>query len=74
MPWGDGTGPWWAQGKWRCRRPGYGMGPGRGYAMRRAYYDQPQERDSDATELEAYAKELEAEFEQVKRRLKEMKR
>jgi len=25
MPWGDGTGPWWGQGRWRCMRPfGYG--------------------------------------------------
>ncbi|MEM7825563.1 MAG: DUF5320 domain-containing protein [Candidatus Aenigmatarchaeota archaeon] len=28
MPWGDGTGPWWAQGYpgWRCRRR-FGFGP-----------------------------------------------
>ena len=29
MPWGDGTGPWWANGNWVClRRLGFGRGFG----------------------------------------------
>ncbi|GEM_PF-347831 len=33
MPWGDGTGPWWAGGDWICGRgPGWGRrGFGRGW-------------------------------------------
>ena len=35
MPGGDGTGPWWVQGRsWRCFR-------GRGYYWRRFYPDDP---------------------------------
>ncbi len=41
MPWGDGTGPWWAGGNWMCRRGfggrgfgrGFGRGMGRGFGM-----------------------------------------
>jgi len=45
MPWGDGTGPWWGGGNWRCWRrsfgstfgPGRGRGFGRGFGWRMAY-------------------------------------
>ncbi len=31
MPWGDGTGPWWAGGNWMCGRGFWGRGFGRGF-------------------------------------------
>lgn len=87
MPYGDGTGPWRAQGKWRCRRPGFGrgyevgFGPGygRGFGrgMGRAYayaVQEPQARESDISGLEAYAKDLEAELNEVKKRLRDIRR
>ena len=37
MPWGDGTGPWWAGNRgWNCRRGfgrGFGQGFGRGFGQ-----------------------------------------
>ena len=78
MPYGNGTGPWWAQGRWRCRRPGFGRGYGTGYGPgygrgmgRAAYSEQPQSRESDTSDLEAYANELESELNEVKKRIKE---
>ncbi len=37
MPWGDGTGPWWAQGRWRCWYGGRGFGRGYGRGFGRGF-------------------------------------
>jgi len=47
MPWGDGTGPWWAQGRpWRCWR-----GFPRSYGWRYPVIDQVTERRKLEEEL-----------------------
>lgn len=82
MPGGDGTGPWWTKGRWRCRRPGYGMGFGPGYGrgfgrgMGRAAYavQEPQAQETELLDLEAHAGNLESELNEVKRKIKELKR
>lgn len=83
MPGGDGRGPWWAQGRWKCwyggrgLGRGYGRGFGRGYG--RGYWAAPQgagyqppspvSRGEELSDLKAYADELKAEFEEVKKRI-----
>jgi len=85
MPWGDGTGPWWAQGRgWKCwRRFGLGPGFGRGFYWRRFYLDEPMSspafepitltKEEQKKILEEELKEIEAEKEAIEKRLKEMK-
>jgi len=80
MPWGDGTGPWWAQGRgWRCwRRFGY-PGFGRGFYRREFYLDEPVFEPITLTKeeqkkiLETELKEIELERQEIEKRLKELK-
>lgn len=90
MPWGDGTGPWWAGGNWRCWRrfgfgfgPGWGRGFGRGFGWRIAYASgfpgnqtsAPQlSREQELQELKAYSEELKAELEEIKKRIAELEK
>ena len=75
MPYGDGTGPLWGQGRWNCRRGmgfgrgyGFGMGFGRGFGA--AYPISPQiPKGDELNELKFYADELKAELEEVKKRI-----
>lgn len=73
MPFGDGTGPRWGQGRWNCRGGfGRGMGFGRGYGFGRGFgfisaYQVP--REEELNELRIYADELRAELEEVKKRM-----
>ncbi|MBW2988630.1 DUF5320 domain-containing protein [Candidatus Woesearchaeota archaeon] len=67
MPWGDGTGPWWAQGRgWRCWR-----GFGRAYAWR---YSAPLGLTIEEQRrlLEAELNQLEAEKRAIEERLKQL--
>jgi len=66
MPGGDGTGPWWAQGRWNCWRGRMGRGFGRGFSPYPVM--QPTKE-----ELKAYAEELKAELSVVEKRIKEVK-
>ncbi|MBN1169657.1 DUF5320 domain-containing protein [Candidatus Micrarchaeota archaeon] len=77
MPAGDGTGPFWGQGRWNCRRGygrGMGMGFGRGGGFGRGFWAgypagiQPAKND-EIKELKSYADELGAELEEVRKRI-----
>jgi hypothetical protein len=86
MPWGDGTGPWGAQGRWNCwRGRRFGRGAGRGYGRffgGPAYtaFQQPpayaaarqHTKEEEVAELKTYAAELKAELNNIERRLKEL--
>lgn len=83
MPWADGTGPWWAQGRWTCwRGRGFGRGAGRGYGrffgwpanvqQPAAYQAGQPTKAEEAAELKAYAAELKAELSNIEKRLKEL--
>jgi hypothetical protein len=83
MPWGDGTGPWWTEGNWRCWRRGFGSGAGRGFGRgfgsRMAYASRfpsaqsatlPQpSREQELQELKSYSEELRIELEEIKKRI-----
>ena len=74
MPFGDGTGPWWAQGRWNCRRGfGRGMGIGFGRRFQGAAIANNVSREEEASELKAYAEMLKAELEEVKKRIANLK-
>lgn len=65
MPGGDGTGPWWMQGRWNCRR---GRMFGRGRGRFPAYADMHPTKE----EMEAYAEGLKSELNEIEKRLKEI--
>ncbi|MBU0586758.1 DUF5320 domain-containing protein [Candidatus Micrarchaeota archaeon] len=76
MPYGDGTGPRWAQGNWNCRR-GFGrMGFGPGFGRR--YVQQPINQaapnQNEVSDLESYEKELRSELAEIQTRLTELRR
>lgn len=76
MPYGDGTGPGWGQGRWNCRR-GFGrgmrMGFGRGYGFGMGYARPAQvPGENEISELKSYAAELKAELEGVNKRIAEL--
>ena len=67
MPGGDGTGPWWAGGRWGCRRgfgPGFGRGFGRGFGPGFGPRQLTKEEEK---------KMLEDELKAIKQRLDELK-
>ncbi len=72
MPWGDGTGPWWAQGRgWRC----FGR---RGFYWRRFYLDEPFEpialtKEEQKKILEQERQDLELELKRIEEKMKELK-
>jgi hypothetical protein len=78
MPWGDGTGPSWAQGRgWRCWRASGYPAFGRGFYGRRFYLDEPVEpiiltKEEQKKVLEAELKEIEVEKQEIENKLKEM--
>lgn len=78
MPWGDGTGPWWAQGRgWRCWRASGYPDFGRGFYGRRFYLDEPVEpitltKEEQKKILEAELKEIETEKQEIENKLKEI--
>jgi hypothetical protein len=68
MPWGDGTGPWWAQGRgWRC------LGPR--YWWRRYYLVEPVNltKEEQKKILEQAKADLELELKQIEEKLKELR-
>jgi len=74
MPWGDGTGPWWGQGKdWRC------LGRRRGFYWRRFYSDGPVFEPITLTKeeqkkiLEQEKIDLELELKRIEEKMKELK-
>jgi len=70
---GDGTGPWWAGGAWRCRHHGMGCGCGPGFGMGRGRMVYPaQSQQESAAELKAYADGLASELDAVRKRIKEL--
>ena len=83
MPGGDGTGPWWAHGRWSCWNRGrgfgrgYGRGLGRGYGagyravpQGASYQPVPQvSREEELNDLKAYADGLKAELEEIKKKI-----
>jgi len=65
MPWGDGTGPWWAQGRgWRCwrRYP-------RGFPV---FEPLNLTKEEQKKILEAELKDIEIEKQEIEKRLKEL--
>ena len=75
MPWGDGTGPWWAQGRgWRCWRAFGYPGFRRGFYGRRFYLDEPVTltKEEQKKILEAELKDIEAEKQEIENKLKEL--
>jgi len=73
MPWGDGTGPWWAQGRgWRC------LGSRRGFYWRR-FLDEPVFEPITLTKeeqkkiLEQEKSDLELELKRIEEKMKELK-
>jgi len=68
MPWGDGTGPWWAGGRgWRC------LFPGRFY-WRRFYLGElvALTKEEQKKILEQEKADLELELKQIEEKLKEL--
>ncbi len=68
MPWGDGTGPWWAQGRaWPCWRRYYW----------RRFYSAPVElklsKEEQIKILEQEKADLELELKEIEEKLKELK-
>ena len=81
MPGGNGTGPWWAYGRWNCRRGfGRGWGLGRGSGFGRGYMAVPFNqapqisKESEISELKYYANELKSELEEVKKRILDLEK
>jgi hypothetical protein len=78
MPWRDGTGPWWAQGRgWRCWRASGYPAFGRGFYGRRIYWDEPESitltKEEQKNILEAELKDIEAEKQEIEKKLSELK-
>ncbi len=81
MPWGDGTGPWWIQGRnirgfWRCWRFGRGFGWfGRGFRWRSfwPFRDYELTKEEEIKILEAALKDIEVEKREIEKKLKELK-
>ena len=72
MPQGDGTGPFWAQGKWNCRRGmgrGEGRSPGRGFGRFRG-----EQAEEDLDSLKCYAENLKSELELVLKKISSMEK
>jgi hypothetical protein len=74
MPWGDGTGPWWAQGRgWKC------LGLRRGFYWRRSYLDEPffepitLTKEEQKKILEQEKTDLELELKRIEEKMKELK-
>ena len=65
MPWGDGTGPWWARG-YGCRTAGF-----RRFSPRMGYPRLTKEEEIEMLKTEK--KELEAECLEIEKRLTELK-
>jgi hypothetical protein len=85
MPGGDGTGPFGAGGRWNCRRGfgiglgfgrRYGRGYGRGYpaSVQTRFQTAGASGGDEAGELRAYADELSAELDGVKKRIAELEK
>ena len=80
MPWGDGTGPWWGGGNWRCWRrsfgstfgPGRGRGFGRGFGKYWKFGSQVPAKDEKQM-LEEEVEILEEDLKTIKERLTEIK-
>ena len=86
MPWGDGTGPWWARGRWW--RGGWhgGWHHGWGWGWRHGpwwldYYDYPDfwydydyypTKEEEKAFLKGQAERLRRELERIEERLKEL--
>ncbi len=72
MPWGDGTGPWWAQGRgfWICRRWRMRGYPGWASVYMPVYYTREQEIEELRAEREAIREELRA----IEQRLRELEK
>lgn len=70
MPFGDGTGPWWGQGRgWRCWR-GVQAFPGQG-TLSPVW---PSSKEDEASLLDQERAGLQARLSQVEARLKELKK
>jgi len=67
MPWGDGTGPWWARG-YGCEMP---------LSFRRSrrfgFYPRTLTKEEEIELLKAEKKDLEAECLEIEKRLAELK-
>jgi len=84
MPGGDGTGPWWAQGRWSCQRGrgwsgsgsgrGYGRGFGRGYGMAYAAGTPATYQPAPQTSKEDELSELKSYAAELKDELEEVKK
>jgi hypothetical protein len=83
MPGGDGTGPWWGGGNWRCFRGARGFpgaGFGRGFGWRARFWPQypensPQQAQGDElAQLKAYSEELKAELAEASKRISELEK
>lgn len=70
MPYGDGTGPMWARGRWMCRR-GMGRGAGYGSGMGSCIQNKP---GDEVSELTAYAEGLKRELKEVEEEIEKMKK
>jgi len=64
MPWGDGTGPWWARG-YGCRASGFRRFRMSGYPKLT--------KEEEIEMLKVEKKELEAECLEIEKRMKELK-
>ena len=81
MPFGDGTGPWWAGGNWMCRRgwrrgPGFGRGYGRGFGRGPSFWATPPAqptKEEEAAILKEEAAYLEERLKEIKKRIQELK-
>ncbi|MFH1394132.1 MAG: DUF5320 domain-containing protein [Candidatus Micrarchaeota archaeon] len=71
MPRGDGTGPWWAQGRWNCRK-GMGKGMGAGRGMGKGFAQM--EGEYELNGLKCYAKNLKSELDQALKRIASMEK
>jgi len=66
MPWGDGTGPWWARG--------YGCGRSFGFRRFGPRIDYPRfTKEEELEMLKTEKKDLEAECLEIEKRLAELK-
>ncbi|MBU5678511.1 MAG: DUF5320 domain-containing protein [Candidatus Aenigmatarchaeota archaeon] len=68
MPWGDGTGPWWIQGRaWRCLE-----------LRRRFYFSGPTPitltKEEQIKILEEELKQIEVEKQEIQKKLEELKK
>ena len=84
MPYGNGTGPWWARGNWSCRR-GFGFGMGRGFGFGRMQYypqdtqiqnqqfaNQQYTTENELEELKNYAEQLKTDLKNITNRINEL--